>query len=60
MGRSLEHLARLFLSHRPRRPARAALWQVDQFGDVPADEVVLREDFPIDMPLLLPTKLLAI
>ena len=40
-ARGPEDLARLLLAHGPRRMARLALRQVDELGDVPADEVVL-------------------
>jgi hypothetical protein len=39
-GRGLEHFARLFLAHGPRRAARSTLWQIDGLNDVPADEIV--------------------
>ena len=37
----LEHLAGLLLGHGPRRVPGLSLRQVDELGDVPADEVVL-------------------
>jgi len=47
-ARSLEHLAGLFLGHGPRRVPRLSLGEVNQLGDVRADEVVLLR--PSDRP----------